>query len=208
MTGTSYTATANLAGSIAYTSPTQGTVTGTLTGSITSGSDSGEAFNVNVDDIVQTNNILSGSVDVTAPASPTNLTGVADLATGSTFDTSQFTATNTNINWATSSSTGQWSGIVSSTNTTPFGVTLARPTWDSSADTQIDFSFTVTGNWDPSRFLRLRQSRDRCQCLLGEHPHPEDGLIGTVPVYWNQASGTASIEGISPSSIPSGANYH
>ena len=35
--GTNYTAIANLAGSIAYTSPTQGAVTGNLTGSITSG---------------------------------------------------------------------------------------------------------------------------------------------------------------------------
>ncbi len=191
--GTNYTAIANLAGAISYTSPTQGTVSGTLNGTITSTSatDPGAAFSASVNDIIQTNNVLNGSVNVTAPTAPTNLTGIASLTAGSTFDTSQFTTANTNINWATSSgTTGQWSGIVSSTNTTPFGITLARPYWDSSADTQIDFSFTNTGNWDPVASSAYQTPVTYVNAYWGSGPTTEDGLIGTVPVYWNQAGGS------------------
>ncbi len=149
VTGTGYTATANLTGSIDYSSPTQGTVSGGLTGTINSGSDAGEPFNASFNNVAQTSGNLSGSVNVTAPNAPTDLTGTSSIAAGSTFDTSQFTSTNTYINWASPSGAAeQWSGIASSTNTTPFGVTLTTPSWDAQLPGQLFFSFNVN-NWDP-----------------------------------------------------------
>ena len=212
--GSNYTALATLSGTVDYTSPTVGTVNANLNGSINSGTDSGEAFSASIaNSITQTNNNLTGSVNVTAPTTPTNLAGTANLATGSTFDTAQFSSANTNINWTTGSGgTGQWSGLVYSTAATPTisgSISLTQPYWDSAAENQIDFGFNVSGAWFPTASSAYQTPVTYVDAYWGTTATTETTQIGgaAVPVYWNQATGTASVQGISSATIPTGANY-
>ena len=77
VTGEGYAATANLTGSINYTSPTQGTVSGGLSGTINAGSDAGETFNASFNNVAQTSDNLSGPV----------VTGVSPNEGSTTHDT-------------------------------------------------------------------------------------------------------------------------
>ncbi len=220
MSSKSYTANATLTGSIDYTSFNQGTASGTLNGMVTSGTDSGKTFTADftngtthVGTITQTGNVLTGSVAVTAPS---DLAGSANLASGSTFDTSQISSTNTTINWAATSggTTGSWTGTVSPTDQSPFSIALTTPHWDSTAETQIDFGFTVNGMWNPVKASAYSTpvSYVNAWWATGSTANTETTEITTgtgngVPVYWNQASGTGSIQGISPAGGPNGENY-
>ena len=99
VSGTSYTATANLTGKISYVDPTQGIFYGSLTG---------EAFNAGLYQVDQNGDNLSGYVDVWN--SPHGSDRSVSLSEGSTIDTSQFTATNTHMYWTTPS--GAYSAMV------------------------------------------------------------------------------------------------
>jgi hypothetical protein len=203
---TNYAASTVLSGSIAYISPTQGTVTGNLNGTVTSQADNGQVFTAVINSITQSSGTLSGSANSVAVTAPANLAGAATSLTG-TFDTSQFTATNASINWTSAQGQGTWNGIVNSTIATPFSISLTTPTWDSAAETQIDFGFTANGNWDPvaaSAYTTPVAIID-AYWATGSTASTETTLIGTVPVAWNQATGVASVTGIT--SIPTGANY-
>jgi hypothetical protein len=201
---------------IVYTSPTVGTVTGSLNGQITSTtggnqSDVGTAFTVTVNSIAQSGSSLSGgsnSVDVTAPA---DLAGSATSLSG-TFDVSQFGAAS--INWTSAMGSGTWTGTATSTNSSPFTVSLTSPYWDSVAENQIDFGFSVSGAWYPALASAYTTPVAYVRAYWAStassptSPSNEIGSSGdtTIPIYWNQASGTAEIQNVA-GAIPSGANY-
>jgi hypothetical protein len=223
-----FTANANIvagASAITYTSPTVGTVTGELNGIITASSNSGDVganFVSNITNITIASGTLSlgsGSVNVLNPSDLVgSATTLSNSSGGSTFDTSQFTSTNTTINWnsvnsSNSPGTGQWiNGIVNSTLTSPFTIGLTNPQWDYTAQSpQLDFGFNVTGNWYPvgaSAYSTPVASINaywgsNATTILSTNPNP---IGSSVPIYWNEAAGTASIQGLS-GAIPAGANY-
>jgi hypothetical protein len=200
---TTYDANANLTGTVDYSSATLGSFSGTLNGPITQPSGQGN-FTATVamtQDSSNPNNTqnLSGSATLTSPAS---LAGM--VSTTGEFNTSTFTAS---ITW----SSGSWSGSISPTGTTSaYDIVPTAPQWDSAAETQIDFGFNVNGTWQavpPSECGTALATVNAYWASGATMSTIIGGPIGgaTVPVYWNQASGTASIQGIT--SIPAGANY-
>ena len=169
---------------------------GTLTGTVISGDVKPDATNSNTLD-------LNGTVNITGSVVPGwSGSGTAYL------DTTDFsiTAGGSAMGWSV-----KLTPVIPPTPFSTFDVTLTTPTWDSSAHTQIDFRFTVAGTTGYPTVagqgpLSLAQvtaywaSGTTTNSIIGSE-------IGAVPVYWNQASYSGSIGGISPSTIPAGANY-
>ncbi len=201
--GTAYQANANLAGTIAYTSSTSATVTGNLNGAIVTPPNSGNfaaTIPASGSTVSLNNGAISGSVNVTSPAS------IGVVSASGTINVSQTGGNNTTITWPQSgtSQLGQWTGTIVATNSTPYNIVLTTPVWHSANESQIDFGFTNAGTWDLNHYGGVSTN-------VVAYWSPDATLtnatpIGTVHVAWNQASGTASIQGIS-GSIPAGTNY-
>jgi len=201
--GTAYQANANLTGTITYTNATSATVTGNLNGTIVTPPNSGNfaaTIPASGSTVSLNNGAISGSVNVTAPSS------VGVVSASGTINVSQTSGNNTTITWPQSgtSQLGQWTGTIVSTNSTPYNVVLATPVWHSANESQIDISFTNAGTWDLNHYGGI--STNIVAYWSADGTLTNATPIGTVQVAWNQASGTASIQGIS-GSIPAGMNY-
>jgi len=199
---TSYTANpANLTGTVAFSSQTAGTITGNLSGTITTPANGGTfAATIPASGSTLTLNTanspnLTGNVAVTSPSTE------VVAATGNISVTSS-----TSISWSQTGSTGSWTGTITSTDTTPFGIALTTPYWDSAAETQIDFGFTNAGTWDLLPTASWATPVASIAAYWNNTPNTTTNgteISGqTFNVYWNSASGTASVQ-----NIPSNPGY-
>jgi hypothetical protein len=187
-------------GTAVFTSPTLGTMNETLSGSLTSpqnlGTDSGTvSMNENGSNLSGTATMVMSNPDYNYLGGTTPVTG--------TVDTSNFAAT---INWPNGS--GTWNGTIVGAGSA-FDIQLTTPQWVGGASPQVNFGFNVAGGWHkvPTASMGTPLATITAYWASGTTVSSEISQISgdTIPVYWNQASGTGTITGVS--AAPTGAKY-
>lgn len=180
-----------LKGTIAYDSPTEGTLSATGTGKLS-------VYKVTTTvNGTEDNGNIDGTVKVVSKPHYPNAEGTFPIEPGSTFDTSDFSAS---IYFGNS-----WSGTIKPTTAGVFDVVPNLATRVS--DSEMDFTFKVDGpptktddRGTPLTDLRVCWATGpTLSNKLG------DFFSDPTPVFWNQAGGKIAVQGID--TPPEGATF-
>ena len=196
--------TIDMAGSIKYTSPTYGTFTASGP-FITQYSSEGLNITASISNGVDNNGAISATLNYTSNYPQYVKAGSYPGLTG-TFNTSTFGMT-------IGLGSNTWSSTVTPTASGNFTVVPKSAQLNSTNPNEVDFTFQVTGK--PAKTATT--NRTTPVATIGVYwasgPNssniltslPSGGLLGTIPVDWDQAGGTAAVDGIN--APPAGASY-
>ncbi len=105
-----------------------------------------------------------------------------------------------------------WSSTVVPTASGSFGIVSKSAVLNAnstSTNEEVDFTFQVTGK--PVKTTDGNPQVTTIGVYWANSPNPTDptsgGLVGSIPVDWNQAGGTDTVTGINTSALPDGATY-
>ncbi|MGO8749087.1 MAG: Calx-beta domain-containing protein [Thermoguttaceae bacterium] len=196
--------TIQLAGNMTYISPTYGTFTASGP-FVTQYSSEGLKITASIPNGVDNNGAISATLNYTSNY-PQYVKGGSYPGLTGTFNTSTFGMT-------IGLGNNTWSSTVTPTASGNFTIVPKSAQLNSANPSEVDFTFQVTGKPTETATADRTIPVTTIGVYWASGPNsstiltslPGGGLLGSIPVYWDQAGGTAAVGGIN--TPPSGASY-